>query len=72
MKKSVFFKIFSEGGSGNRHIRLKAEYIPKTQIASLKVQNLANQMLFDQQRLEKPQFRTFRNFRVLSVFIDSS
>ena len=36
-------------GNGIRHIRLKAEYVPKAQIASLKVQNLANQMLTDLQ-----------------------
>ena len=36
-------------GGGIRHNRIMAKYIPKPQIASLKVQNLANQMLTDQQ-----------------------
>ena len=34
-------------GKGIRHIRPMAKYVPKSGIRSLKIQNLANQMLFD-------------------------
>ncbi len=34
-------------GKGIRHIRPLAKYVPKSGIRSLKIQNLANQMLFD-------------------------
>ena len=37
------------GGAGVGHIRPPAEYVPKAKIRSLKIQNLANEMLSDQQ-----------------------
>ena len=37
------------GGAGISHIRLPARYVPKDKLSSLKIQNLADQMLFDQQ-----------------------